>query len=362
MARRQFSALSFALLVFTLGLLTLTTAPSRGDELTQQKQIADVDRQIAELTKKLEELKRQPANPKPSDGTLDPEWVKKLTWRGIGPATMGGRIVALAVYEAASAAVKRARAGEGPSLIEARVYRYGANTSNDDDSRYRSRAEVEEWRARDPIDRQSARLATLGVDIDAVRADVGAVIDAASSEALAAPMPDPGTATERRRSVMRPGRESRGVSGCGARNRAERSQRGLDRSYRTSSVLPAWMNAHNRRVRGPCQFTRVPFTASVARKRRSSPKTRCINTPAKLRRHPAFQRISHPRRDRTIRCGRAATSMPAMCWPIWRPCWARRSTRCSADANCWSGLNSPINAKRQCRRYRGACNKNWRSR
>src|SRR5436190_2039801 len=100
MARRQFSDWSLALLIFTFGLLTLTTVPSRGDELTRQKQIADVERQIAELTKKLEELKRQPANPKPSDGTLDPEWIKKLTWRGIGPATMGGRIVALAVYEA----------------------------------------------------------------------------------------------------------------------------------------------------------------------------------------------------------------------------------------------------------------------
>src|SRR5947199_122052 len=98
MARRRFSSWFLALLVFPLGLLTLATVPSRGDELTRQKQIADVERQIAELTKKLEELKRQPANPKPSDGTLDPEWVKKLTWRGIGPATMGGRIVALAVY------------------------------------------------------------------------------------------------------------------------------------------------------------------------------------------------------------------------------------------------------------------------
>src|SRR6266511_5538373 len=97
---RRLSSWSLALLVFPLGLLALATVPSRGDELTRQKQIADVERQIAELTKKLEELKRQPANPKPSDGTLDPEWVKKLNWRSIGPATMGGRIVALAVCEA----------------------------------------------------------------------------------------------------------------------------------------------------------------------------------------------------------------------------------------------------------------------
>jgi 2-oxoisovalerate dehydrogenase E1 component alpha subunit len=56
-----------------------------------------------------------------------------------------------AVYAAASEAVQRARAGEGPTLIEARTYRYLPNTSNDDDSRYRSREEVEAWRARDPL-------------------------------------------------------------------------------------------------------------------------------------------------------------------------------------------------------------------
>src|SRR6185436_18454350 len=55
------------------------------------------------------------------------------------------------VYVAAKAAVDRARAGDGPSLIEARTYRYMPNTSNDDDTRYRERSEVEHWRTRDPI-------------------------------------------------------------------------------------------------------------------------------------------------------------------------------------------------------------------
>jgi len=58
-----------------------------------------------------------------------------------------------AVYNAAVAAVDRARAGQGPSLIEARAYRYMPNTSNDDDTRYRSREEVETWRKRDPLGR-----------------------------------------------------------------------------------------------------------------------------------------------------------------------------------------------------------------
>jgi len=57
----------------------------------------------------------------------------------------------LAVYGAARPAVDRARAGDGPTLIEARTYRYMPNTSNDDDTRYRERAEVERWRKRDPL-------------------------------------------------------------------------------------------------------------------------------------------------------------------------------------------------------------------
>jgi 2-oxoisovalerate dehydrogenase E1 component alpha subunit len=77
-----------------------------------------------------------------------------------------------AVWAAATRAVARARDGRGPSLIEAVCYRYLANTSNDDDSRYRSREEVEAWRERDPL-RARARL----------RADVA---DALDEEALTA--------------------------------------------------------------------------------------------------------------------------------------------------------------------------------
>src|SRR5207253_3015494 len=69
----------------------------------------------------------------------------------------------LAVYPAARDAVLRARSGEGPSLIEARAYRYMPNTSNDDDTRYRSRDEVDEWRKRDPIPRLRSMLLERGV-------------------------------------------------------------------------------------------------------------------------------------------------------------------------------------------------------
>ncbi len=58
---------------------------------------------------------------------------------------------ALAVYKVTSEAVRRARAGDGPTLIEAQTYRYYAHTSDDDDRLYRTREEVEYWRRRDPL-------------------------------------------------------------------------------------------------------------------------------------------------------------------------------------------------------------------
>jgi pyruvate dehydrogenase E1 component alpha subunit len=48
---------------------------------------------------------------------------------------------------------------------------------------------VEEWRQRDPIDRQEKRLRALGVDVDSIRAAVTEEIDAAAAQALAGPMP-----------------------------------------------------------------------------------------------------------------------------------------------------------------------------
>jgi TPP-dependent pyruvate/acetoin dehydrogenase alpha subunit len=66
-----------------------------------------------------------------------------------------------------------------------------------DDMKYVPKEQVEEWRKKDPIDRQEARLRDLGVDTAAVREEVRAAIDAGTQEALAMPMPDPGTATDR---------------------------------------------------------------------------------------------------------------------------------------------------------------------
>jgi TPP-dependent pyruvate/acetoin dehydrogenase alpha subunit len=98
-----------------------------------------------------------------------------------------------AVFEATYQARRRALAGDGPTLIEAVTMRMHGHAAHDD-MKYVPKEKVEEWRKRDPIDRQEARLRTEGADVDALRAEVAAEIDAATEEALAAPMPDPAQA------------------------------------------------------------------------------------------------------------------------------------------------------------------------
>jgi pyruvate dehydrogenase E1 component alpha subunit len=69
----------------------------------------------------------------------------------------------LAVYEATRDAVARARAGEGPTLIEARTYRLAPHNTSDDSSRYLDPTQLEEARARDPVPRLRAFLSERGV-------------------------------------------------------------------------------------------------------------------------------------------------------------------------------------------------------
>lgn len=76
---------------------------------------------------------------------------------GIRGAVVDG-MDAIAVYQTVRPAVDQARRGGGPFLIEARCYRLWAHSSDDDDSRYRPRAELEEWTKRDPITRFRERV------------------------------------------------------------------------------------------------------------------------------------------------------------------------------------------------------------
>jgi acetoin:2,6-dichlorophenolindophenol oxidoreductase subunit alpha len=100
----------------------------------------------------------------------------------------------VAVYRAADAAVRRARAGEGPTFIEAKTYRLeGFSTS--DMGGYQPAEEIAAWRQRDPIALLRARLVPdLGEsEVARLEQDADAALEAALAEALADPLPDPAT-------------------------------------------------------------------------------------------------------------------------------------------------------------------------
>ncbi len=96
-----------------------------------------------------------------------------------------------AVYRTAQAAYAKARAGDGPSLIECKTYRHSGH-SRADPAHYRPKGELEEWKKRDPIKIYRERLVQFGVEqqvIDAIDADVALVVDEATEACKAAPMP-----------------------------------------------------------------------------------------------------------------------------------------------------------------------------
>jgi pyruvate dehydrogenase E1 component alpha subunit len=106
---------------------------------------------------------------------------------------------ALAVYQAAEAAVARARAGEGPTLLHLRTYRYGGHFVGDAEE-YRAKDEVAGWRELDPIPRLEGLLAAEGLLADDARArvhdEVAAEVAAAEQFAEESPYPDEAGALE----------------------------------------------------------------------------------------------------------------------------------------------------------------------
>jgi pyruvate dehydrogenase E1 component alpha subunit len=92
-----------------------------------------------------------------------------LAHKGIGYGVPGERVDGndmAALLAVLGGAVKRARAGEGPQLIEARTYRIQAHTNADDATRYREDTEVAAWVARDPITRLETYLRERGLLTD----------------------------------------------------------------------------------------------------------------------------------------------------------------------------------------------------
>ncbi|MFD5224799.1 pyruvate dehydrogenase (acetyl-transferring) E1 component subunit alpha [Microbacterium sp. NPDC058342] len=98
--------------------------------------------------------------------TAAPSLAHKAIGYGIPGQRVDGNDVA-AVLAVLGEAVDRARAGGGPTLVEAHTYRMQAHTNADDDTRYRERDEVKAWIARDPLTRIRAHLTTQGLLDDA---------------------------------------------------------------------------------------------------------------------------------------------------------------------------------------------------
>jgi 2-oxoisovalerate dehydrogenase E1 component len=102
-----------------------------------------------------------------------------------------------AIHAAAESAVARARRGEGPTLLECRTYRTRAHAEGMGDFTYRTREEVEEWKARCPIRRFREQLLTAKIagerELANIEADVERVVELAHVAAEKAPWPDPNT-------------------------------------------------------------------------------------------------------------------------------------------------------------------------
>ncbi|WP_157006540.1 thiamine pyrophosphate-dependent dehydrogenase E1 component subunit alpha [Agromyces laixinhei] len=106
-----------------------------------------------------------------------------LSLRGGGFGMPGVRVDGndvLASYAVTRQSLEEARAGDGPSLIEALTYRMGAHTTADDPTKYRTDDEVEYWKVRDPITRYRTWLESRGAsaaffaDVDAEANDIAA--------------------------------------------------------------------------------------------------------------------------------------------------------------------------------------------
>ena len=103
----------------------------------------------------------------------------------------------LAVHAVTTAALERARSGNGPSLIEAYTYRMGAHTTSDDPTKYRLADELEHWRLKDPIERVRAYLSRHGAADEEFFAEVDA--EAATWPGTARRLPGPAAAAAGRR-------------------------------------------------------------------------------------------------------------------------------------------------------------------
>ena len=133
-----------------------------------------------------------------ADTSLLPDLSARAGAFGIPDVTVDGNDV-VAVYETVGEAVARARRGEGPTLVETKTYRIHGHFEGDAQE-YRTREEVDEWRAKDPIKAFRKRLAETGTmddaAADAIDDEIAEEIEAAVKFALESPAPAPESTLE----------------------------------------------------------------------------------------------------------------------------------------------------------------------
>lgn len=125
-----------------------------------------------------------------------PDIAARAQGYGIPGVVVDGTDV-VAVRDAARAAVERARAGQGPTLLELKTYRYGGHFQGDP-CNYRTREEEAQWKERDCVATFRARLLAEGLlplpELQAMEADAAGRVAAAIELALASPDPEPSEA------------------------------------------------------------------------------------------------------------------------------------------------------------------------
>jgi TPP-dependent pyruvate/acetoin dehydrogenase alpha subunit len=117
---------------------------------------------------------------------------------GLPGVTVDGNDV-LAVYDAAGKAIARARAGQGPTLLECKTYRWYGH-SEIDPAKYRLKEEVEAWKKKDPVTRFEKYLAEKKVLTEALKKKIAEETEREINEAVEfaemSPMPDPAEAAD----------------------------------------------------------------------------------------------------------------------------------------------------------------------
>ncbi len=111
---------------------------------------------------------------------------------GIPGVEVDGQDV-VAVFEAAGEAVARAREGNGPTLLECKTYRFVGHHEGDPGTDYRTDAEVQAWKARDPLQllREKPPVDTVSEEVfDEIEREIAGIVDEAAEFAANSPEPD----------------------------------------------------------------------------------------------------------------------------------------------------------------------------